>query len=238
LHWCVVIEGDPIDLEMLATSMSGYSTSITAEAGRFILQSDTFGGIDLPEVIEGKATEILARLSGCVRLMLNGRMSLRVGSLYRVRDDGGRDFYILAKPGEYYLRDMPATLEIAKGDGSKEIRGPADVIPSMIERAAIDENFAKALRLRDGDALGWSDLYRLYEVIETGVSRSFIVKNGWATDGEIRRFKHTANSVAAVGDEARHGKEWADPPSQPLALSDARTFIDSLLRRWNGRTAA
>src|SRR6266849_8946952 len=91
---------------------------------------------------------------------------------------------------------------------------------------------AKALRLRDDDSRGWVELYRLYEVIESDIGRPVIVANGWVSDRDIGRFKHTANSVEAAGDEARHGKEETDPPARPLSLAEARTLIDRLLSGW------
>ena len=81
--------------------------------------------------------------------------------------------------------------------------------------------------------MGWVDLYRLFEVIEAGAGGArALVDGGWASNAQIRRFKHTAKSVAAAGDEARHGAEHGERPADPMTLDEARGFIDGLLRRW------
>lgn len=46
------------------------------------------------------------------------------------------------------------------------------------------------------------------------------------------RFRHTMNSVAALGAEARHGVEQTTPPTDPMPTSQAREFIRDLLVQW------
>ena len=86
--------------------------------------------------------------------------------------------------------------------------------------------------------LDWVDLYRIYEVIESDMGRSVILAKRWATNADIKLFKHTANSVAATGDQARHGKETSTPPVKPLTLSEARALVDTLLRAWLAHKAS
>ena len=56
--------------------------------------------------------------------------------------------------------------------------------------------------------------------------------NDWVSKAELKRFKRTANSVGAVGDEARHGKENTEPPPNPMALREAESLILKLVRDW------
>lgn len=216
---------------MLADSMMGSSTSITMEANKVILRSNAFDVLDESTVAE-KANEILAALSGTTRLILGGHTSMSVGGIYRLRDDGGRDYILNAEPGTHRIRGFAPTIIMKRSNGTEEIRRPADGILSLLVLATTDNAVAKALRLRNEDSIGWVGLYRIYEVIESNMGRSAILANGWATDADIRLFKHTANSVAAAGDQARHGKETGTPPAKPLTLSEARTLVDTLLRAW------
>jgi hypothetical protein len=217
---------------MLADSMSGQSTSITMEADKFILRSNAFDILDVPRTVAEKAKEILAALSGATRLILGGHTSMSVSGICRVRDDGGRDIFLIAEPGTFQMRGFTPTMVVTKSDGTEEIHRPADGIPSWLALATTNDAVAKALRLYDEDSLGWVELYRLYEVIESDIGHSTILANRWASDANIRLFKHTANSVAATGDQARHGKETSTPPAKPLTLSEARTLVDALLRAW------
>ena len=202
------------------------------EADKFILRSNAFDILDVPRTVAEKAKEILAVLSGATRLILGGHTSMSVGGIYRVRDDGGRDIFLIAEPGTFQMRGFASTMVVTKSDGTEEIHRPADGIPSWLALATTDDAVAKALRLYDEDSLGWVELYRLYEVIESDIGHSTILTNRWASDANIRLFKHTANSVAATGDQARHGKETSTPPAKPLTLSEARTLVDALLRAW------
>ena len=59
-----------------------------------------------------------------------------------------------------------------------------------------------------------------------------MVKNGWTTTKQISRFRHTMNSVAALGDVARHGVEPTTLPTDPMSISGARAFATRLLVQW------
>jgi hypothetical protein len=230
--WCVEVTGDHGAMNMLAESMAGSSTTITLEEGKFILQSDAFDDHDTAQDVAGKAKDILSTLSGAVRLKLGGHTSMAIGSAYRVRDSGGRDYFIMPEPAQIKLRVFPATLVVTKSDGTQEIDRPADQVGRLAKLAANDDRVAKALRLRDHDDLGWVELYRIYEVVDSDIGRSKIVANGWASAPEINLFKHTANSVTAVGDQARHGKETEKPPANPMTLTRAKKLIDAVLNGW------
>jgi hypothetical protein len=83
--------------------------------------------------------------------------------------------------------------------------------------------------------LAWTDLYRLLEVIEAGAGGAdAVVAKDWISKSQLRRFKHSANSVTAAGDQARHGVETTQPPADAMTISEARSLIDILLSRWLG----
>ena len=59
-----------------------------------------------------------------------------------------------------------------------------------------------------------------------------LIGTGWISHADAKRFKHTANSVAILGDAARHGAESTNPPKQPISLEEARNLISKLVRDW------
>jgi hypothetical protein len=83
------------------------------------------------------------------------------------------------------------------------------------------------------DASSWVGMYRLYEVIEANVGgeRSMQHLNCGSGDA-LKRFKHSANSVAIAGDAARHGKECGLPPTNPMSLEEARAYLNYMLETW------
>jgi len=61
---------------------------------------------------------------------------------------------------------------------------------------------------------------------------SNIIKRGWATDKSITRFKRTAQSPEVIGDLARHGIQKDEPPEDPMTVSEAKSFIETILHKW------
>ena len=127
------------------------------------------------------------------------------------------------------------SLQVTHADGSVEERRPSDPAPAWLRKALAAPEAARALRLRDKTSLSWTELYRLFEVIVDGSGGAdAIVEAQWASRTQLRRFKHSANSVVVAGDEARHGVEPTSPPSDATTISEARSLVDILLARWLG----
>lgn len=232
MTWYVELKGDQADLSMLAASTCSSEPSICEQDGKFFLRSNTFAGLPDARSVSAKAGEILAAASGLTRLFLGGTSSVGVGGLFRERNDGGRDYVLIAETGTLQLRGMPVTLTVRCADGSQETHRPADTVAKHLVSALESPAMEKALRLRNESELGWVELYRLFEVIESEVPINKMIDNDWTSFAGIKLFKHTANSVAAAGDHARHGRERTTPPTTPMELPEARGMIDGLLRAW------
>ena len=55
-----------------------------------------------------------------------------------------------------------------------------------------------------------------------------------SSKNECSIFTGTANSVAAVGDKARHDFEKYPPPRKTMSLAHAPLLIDKIMRAWLG----
>jgi len=231
MRWEVDIAGDPADLQMLSEAMRGDDTLICERDGAFVLRSTQFDSFQDANDVRAHAQEIVTSLSGYSRLVLGAHKPIKVGSVVMVRDDGTKNVFVQLEPAIIRARVL-ASLSVTRADGTVEHHGPADSVKDWLEAAGQDPAVAKALRLRNADSLSWVELYRIYEVVEGDVGRSNILASGWVKDPEIRRFKHTANSVGACGDQARHGKESTQPPKNPMSLSQAKALMDVLLKAW------
>ena len=96
-----------------------------------------------------------------------------------------------------------------------------------------DTAVEKVLRIYGSSELTFRDLYVIYEIVEHDVGGlESLAARGWATKSDIRRFKHTANSVSSLGDQARHGADSSAPPKVPTTLSEARELVASLVKSW------
>jgi hypothetical protein len=226
MSWEVQLSGDSTDLQMLADAFTDGKIQVVQSGTEFVLRSAQFGLLDSAASVRQCAIELVIALSSSARLVLGAREAIGVGAVYRVRPDGKRDITVLVEPGVFHVRALPITLV-----HGPQTRRPADPISKWLPLVTQDPVVAKALRLRDTDDLDWGGLYRIYEVIKSDVGR-LIDQLGWANWNECKRFTHSADSVAAAGDKARHGVERTAPPRKPMSLAQARELIDRIMRDW------
>jgi len=125
-------------------------------------------------------------------------------------------------------------MTVIRGDGTREeVVSDADPVPAsdLLALAASEPDVARALRLIGQAEPTWSVLYHLYEVVLGDVGGR-IYDDGWASRAEVERFRRTANSPVVLGEDARHGRETTEPPSNPMSLREARDVVERLVRRW------
>ncbi len=231
MKWEVQLNGDAHDLKELSKSLTDDDLRIYERNGQYFLESNRFEMLTTSEEVASLTAEVLQVLTGAVRLSLGGRTPLHVANTARVRPDGGRDVFVTLSD-TIHIR-ATVGVEITRADGTIEVVNPADKVPGWVKLGLADSNVAKALRLLGTDEHDWVSLYRLYEVIEDDVGGlDNIVHHGWATKASIKRFKHTANSPGAIGDDSRHGKESTTPPPDPMHLGEARSLVEVILHNW------
>lgn len=236
MKWEVDIIGDPGDLRMLSEGMRSGNISICEREGEFVLRSTQFDSFQDANDVRTYAQQIVSSLSGYSRLVLGAHKPIKVGSVVIVRDDGTKNVFVQLEPLTIRARVSLPSVAVTRADGTVEHHRPADSVEDWLEAAKQNPAVAKALRLRNADSLSWVELCRIYEVVEGDADGSHIVTSG-REHSEIARFTHTANSVGACGDQARHGKETTQPPKNPISLSQARSLIDRLLKTWIARKA-
>jgi hypothetical protein len=160
---------------------------------------------------------------------------MTVSGVTEVRADGTRNIFVQLEPAVLKINAGLVSSAMTHPDGRVEEHRPSDPAPNWLVKALCDPMAGRALRLRDAGGLSWPDLYRLYEVIEeSGGGEDAIVAAGWSSRALLRRFKYSVNSVAVAGDQARHGVEQTQSPTNAVTLGEARAFIDGLLRAWFG----
>jgi hypothetical protein len=231
MKWEVQISGDAQDLKELSNSLRDSDLRIFERNGQHFLESSRFDVLATSKEVSSLASDVLSVLTGAVHLSLGGRTPLLLANVTIVYPDGHRQMFITASE-ICYARDS-AHVEITRSDGTVEVLNPADEVPGWVRLGLADPKVAKALRMLGTQEHDWVSLYRIYEVIEEDVGKiDNIVRYGWATNTSIKRFKHTANSPSAIGDASRHGKEPTSPPSDPMALSEARALVQVLLHNW------
>lgn len=231
--WVAQLIGDTSDLAAISQSLTDSDINVSHDGQDYVLTSDDFDSSEPAEAIRQKAEKIVALLNGASRLALDAVQSIRVGAIYRRREDGTREIHVVAEPTVIRFRSVAPTVRLAHADGTIENFHPADPIKNWAALAQKNAAIADVFRVIATGTLDWVNLYRILEIVSSDVGGpDAIDANGWATKASIKLFKHTANSPSALGLDARHGAETTLPPKHPMAISEARALISSIIHAW------
>jgi hypothetical protein len=237
--WQVQLEGDDRDLGFLAKVFPrGPRKVLRDEKGPgYLYESDSFHPCSTSEEVEQLAEGELAILSGILKLERNARDGLKYGAVYRPNPNGGRDVFVRVRESLQVRVEMGAMTAVVTDTAGNVITQPVPPPPRsavLLQLAAGDAAIAKVLRLLSApDAMTWVGLYRIHEVIEDDVGGQHkLEKQGWGSADDLRRFKHSANSVQVGGDKSRHGKEPQVPPKNPMTLAEAEAYAKYIVQAW------
>lgn len=233
MEWYVGIIGDSFDLKNLSKSLNSPELCITKIGKDYILKSTYFNSIKKVEDVRNKANEILSLINGSARLVFGMRKSLGSDLIFLVNYDGKIIKHFMLTSGTLYLQGSLKKIRVIKKDGTVQEIFQADPIPEFIAIAQHNKNIAKVLRLLCDRTNDWVNFYRILEVVEEDVGGIPEIKEkGWATKKATERFKHIANSVSAIGDKSRHGRERTELPKDPMTPSEAESLIKTIIYNW------
>ena len=237
--WQVQLEGDLRDLEFLANVLSTGSRKVLRDekGPGYVYESDSFHPCSTSEEVEQLAEGEVAVLSGILKLEREARDALKYGAVYRSNPNGGRDIFVRVRESiQLRVETGAATVVVTNAAGNviPQSAPPPPRSAVLLRLAAGDAAIAKVLRLLSApDALTWVGLYRIHEVIENDVGGQHkLEKKGWGSADDLRRFKHSANSVHVGGDKSRHGKEPHVPPKNPMTLAEAEAYAKYIVQAW------
>lgn len=228
--WFVQIAGDESDLRKLVQVMNSDTLKIIQENNEYYLLSTKFDLCEIAAQVNAIVDEMLNILNGITKLVLGSRKKLVRNSILRIRENGIRDRIVCVQELVYVRPSVSMT--VRRVNGTVE-HNQADPIPDWMILANSDGNVRKVIRLFGKGVNDWTSLNRVYEVIKHDMDGdSNIVDKEWTTQRQIVLFRRTANSVTAAGDDARHGVETTNPPSNPMQLTEAIAFIKNLVHDW------
>lgn len=124
------------------------------------------------------------------------------------------------EPARVTVRAFPPTVSV---DGI----APEPLGTKLSRLQMADDHVRLALHFLNADE-SWFNLWKAFEAIREGKGLAV----AGARSPEIDRFRRTANTYAAVGDEARHALLGVPAPPIPMTLRDADEFVRGLLSGW------
>ena len=220
-------EGNLAELEKLrgrsdVTLLKSYS-HLTLELFGFSELADT------DEVLH-KAQEEVKILNGIGRLFIRDWRDIRAGLLGVRKSDQTYSSHVrLLMVARYHRREALPALSFKEYVNDS----PISPIQFAYQAAESDNTIRRVLRLLGSDDESFRQLYVIYEAVESDVGGlNALISTGWYSKEGIRRFKHTANSVAVLGDESRHGKELTQAPKNPIGIHEANYMIRKIAIVW------
>ncbi|MGZ4999888.1 MAG: hypothetical protein ACXV7F_06270 [Methylomonas sp.] len=236
-RWEVQIRGHLSDLEHLASYFTSTNFSVFRDErdGSYFYCSKEFESCDTSEKVFAIANDNLAVLSGVLKFVRESFEPLITGTVHKHHADGKREQFLHMRECFQNRNEFfEATIAVADPHGNIVQQPPHP--PRTISIFALtpqDTAVTKVMRLFAApDAKTWVGLFRIYEVIEAEVGSQQLKKKNWGSRTDLKRFKHSANSVKVGGDMARHGKENSVPPSNPMTVEEAFAYVNYLMHAW------
>jgi hypothetical protein len=156
---------------------------------------------------------------------------IHTSALMKVDNDGHRTVIMAVGTAVSRSRALAVGVAVTGADGHV-IPPPPDPMPGEIQLALNDAAVDDALYFLQRSNPSWSEIYKVYEIVQHDIKRKGIVANGWATDRELRRLTATANHPALAGRDARHARQSAPPIADPLTLPEAQDLVGRIVRAW------
>lgn len=236
--WQVQVRGWASDLEHLTCHFASTPFRVFKDErdGGFLYESESFVTCQESEEVLKLANDELCILSGVLKMILGSTEPLRAGDVYRRNSLGGRDIFVGFQETLQVRAELgEVTVTRTDADGNVTTMSPSQPrTVAIAQLAATDASVAKIMRLLAApDYKSWVSMYRIHEVIEADVgSEHALKKRGWGSAQDLKRFKHSANSVTVAGDSARHGKEVERPPKHPMSVDEATAYLNYVLQSW------
>ena len=236
--WQVQVQGWVSDLEHLARHFTATRSRVVKDdrGDGYLYESDAFSVCQGSEDVLNVANEDFRVLSGVLKLVRDSPEALRSGAVYRLNAKGGRDAFVHIHASVHARAEFgEVTVTTTDSAGKTVVRHePPPRTIAVSKLAFTDVAVAKAMRLLAGsDHKSWVGMYRIHEVIESDLGgQHALMKQGWGSAKDLKRFKHSANSVEVGGDAARHGKEVDQPPTNPMSIDEAAAYLTYVLQSW------
>jgi hypothetical protein len=223
-EWRIQLDGETIDLQLHQQAFGDSDPRLTLEDGKYFVRSDEFDALDEAEAVRNQAKQIVRTMNKALHLHNRDTRPVAIGHVFRRESDGRWKGDVFAE-ANLHLRGVFSVT----GSDNTSSSPPEEHRAIRFYRAAQgDQSIADAL---DFFARGdWVNLYKAFEIVrDSQGGGDNLVAAGWTTKGALSLFTQTAQSRAALGDEARHASAKYIPPANPMSIHEAKAFVGNLL---------
>lgn len=228
MNWIIELNGDDEILKMLAKSCCNSSFKISEVDGNYQLEVDWLNNYENVKDVKFNSEEIVQSLNGALKLSVNNDVPVAITGYHYIEEDGHKKTFVFIEE-IIRIRDGISISILHKGE-EQIVFSPMDSIPDWISCSVNNEEVKKVLRLFFSDGHTWAGMYKIFEIIKKDMGN--LDKLECITKSSQNRFKMSANSVVAAGDDSRHGIDNGTNPRNPMSISEAKSLINQLIYNW------
>lgn len=223
-RWLVQVDGERMDLEELPRWFPDGDVFAIEERGTFYFIGPFLETLPNADAVRTEATRRLDELSAVISLLWSGFKKPVVSRVLREDDQGKRDVFVLLS-ASVSMRAKAGAVFATGG-----MPGPSQPTQAqqLLARARAQPHLAQALSIWAEPTRSWPRLYRIMEEIEQHLGQP-VDAAGLCSGQDRRRFRTTANTAEVSGVDSRHASGKFAPPSDPMDLHEATSFIGRLL---------
>ena len=232
-EWLVRLKGDELDLGYLPSLLRSAGHTVIEQNGGYYLRSSDFDSLDSGDAVLERGIAIIKMLNGAMRLRVPSFSGVGEDGVTVIEEDGRRQHFAYGSVSMQGRSRLRADATVLASDGGEQIepQPPPSNVESWLSLADTDQAVADALGFFRENT--WISLFKVYEIIEKDLGGGgAIVRNGLAARKRLRRFTHTAQSSATLGDLARHAASRTEPPPQPMTIQEAELLLRQVMLSW------
>jgi len=213
----VGLTGDYISLNILErvfnTEAINVFSEVHCEQKIFFMKSIYFGNLDEKELMK-KGNELPRKVNSVCSFVKSNYIPVKICDVF-IGDCG----YMFLED-RIELRD---DLYIVENGEERDL--DEDIILEIYSKINKDNLLSKIMILLFDKGTDWVNLYRIIDCFEG----KELISNKWVTENDLKLLKHTANSPGAIGNEARHGAGYNEPPKKPMSLRIAQEIVKKII---------
>jgi hypothetical protein len=224
-RWLVQLEGDALDLEEYPHWFPTGDVFSVAAGDEVFLAGEAFGVLQEAGQVRERALQAVDEFSAIIAILWPSLQRPKVGTVFREADDGSRAGHVFLSASVRGRSKVRATLFVA---GTPQEDPGATQGQVLLEGSRSDPHLRMATLIWADEIRTWPRLYRVLEEVERFL-REPANKAGLCSGNERDRFTRSANAAEIAGKDARHASGKYEPPSRPMSLDEATSFVRSLL---------
>jgi hypothetical protein len=210
------LNGHEFDLDALVGLFPSGPIRVVRENGVHYLLADEIG--DRPQRVQyyEVAPKLLERVNGLARVANSAYQPVELSGYYLE----GAQRHVVVKPGSVVIRVRVGTPRVVVTGSDGVVQAPpASPGPQRAAVATTHPDVTEALAIMGQPvALGWIELYKVFEIVGDSVKPNTLDKIGLASASELRAFRASANRPDVSGADARHARISGGLPKNHMSL--------------------